>query len=56
MSYVNAGYAAALSVLFVYSVLLVVRRRRLERAAAVRAEDAPGRAARDPDATVEVPR
>jgi hypothetical protein len=32
MSYVNAGYAVALSTLFLYAVTLVVRRRRRERA------------------------
>ncbi len=30
MRYVDAGYIAALSVLFLYSVSLVLRRRRLE--------------------------
>jgi hypothetical protein len=33
MSYVDAGYAIALSVLFVYAISLVLRRRRLERLA-----------------------
>ncbi|HXQ19470.1 MAG TPA: hypothetical protein VN781_07550 [Acidimicrobiales bacterium] len=33
MKYVDAGYVVALSVLFSYSVSLVVRRRRLERTA-----------------------
>lgn len=32
MSYITAGYAAALSVLFAYGAVLVTRRRRLERA------------------------
>lgn len=32
MSYVDAGYAAALGTLFVYAVSLIVRRRRWERA------------------------
>ena len=32
MRYVDAGYAVALSTLFVYAVSLVVRRRRWERA------------------------
>ncbi len=32
MSYVDAGYAAALGTLFVYAVSLVLRRRRWERA------------------------
>jgi hypothetical protein len=32
MSYVDAGYAAALGVLFAYSAYLLGRRRRLERA------------------------
>jgi len=35
MSYVDAGYVIALSVLFVYSLSLIARRRRAERAAAV---------------------
>ncbi len=39
MSYVDAGYGIALGVLFVYAVGLIVRRRRLERAAAVAARD-----------------
>ncbi|MHB1775627.1 MAG: hypothetical protein ACYCU7_06540 [Acidimicrobiales bacterium] len=39
MSYVDAGYAIALSVLFVYSAGLVARRRRLARAVSVAAED-----------------
>jgi uncharacterized protein (TIGR03382 family) len=34
MSYVDAGYAIALSVLALYSVALLLRRRRLERAVA----------------------
>ena len=33
MSYVDAGYVAALGVLFIYGVSLVLRRRRWERAA-----------------------
>ena len=32
MSYVDAGYAAALGTLFVYAVSLLLRRRRWERA------------------------
>jgi hypothetical protein len=32
MSYVDAGYAVGLSVLFVYAVGLIIRRRHLERA------------------------
>ncbi|MDA8315529.1 MAG: hypothetical protein M0010_10210 [Actinomycetota bacterium] len=40
MSYVDAGYAIALSVLALYSLSLLLRRRRLERAAA--RGDAPG--------------
>ena len=32
MSYVDAGYAAALGTMFVYAVSLVLRRRRWERA------------------------
>jgi hypothetical protein len=44
MSYVNAGYIIALSVLFVYSVSLIARRRRLLRAAQLIEHDdaAPG--------------
>lgn len=34
MSYVDAGYAIGLSVLFLYAIGLVVRRRSLERAVA----------------------
>lgn len=34
MKYIDAGYAAALGTLFVYSVSLLVRRRRLTRLAA----------------------
>ena len=33
MRYIDAGYVAALSVLFVYGTSLVLRRRRLERSA-----------------------
>jgi hypothetical protein len=33
VSYIDAGYAAALSVLFFYGLSLLYRRRRLERAA-----------------------
>ncbi len=42
MKYIDAGYAAALSGLFVYGVSLLYRRRRLERSAgtAVGAEPA----------------
>lgn len=32
MSYVDAGYAVGLSVLFLYAIGLVIRRRRLEQA------------------------
>ena len=32
MSYVDAGYAVALGALFVYALILVLRRRRWERA------------------------
>jgi hypothetical protein len=39
MSYVDAGYAAALGGLFVYAVTLVLRRRRWERA--LEMSDAP---------------
>ncbi|MDA8076600.1 MAG: hypothetical protein M0Z40_15485 [Actinomycetota bacterium] len=41
MSYVDAGYAIALGVLALYSLSLLLRRRRLERAAS--RADAPGR-------------
>ncbi len=34
MSYIDAGYAAALATLAAYAVSLIVRRRRLERMAA----------------------
>jgi hypothetical protein len=34
MGYIDAGYAAALGVLFVYSISLFARRRRLTRLAA----------------------
>ena len=34
MIYIDAGYASALSVLFAYGTLLLLRRRRLERLAA----------------------
>ncbi len=33
MKYVDAGYVAALSTLFLYSLSLILRRRKLERAA-----------------------
>ena len=48
MRYVDAGYAIALATLFVYAISLVIRRRRLERALAVK-ESTPqqGAAARD---------
>lgn len=36
MRYVDAGYAIALSTLFVYAISLVLRRRRWERALAVK--------------------
>jgi hypothetical protein len=36
VSYVQAGYAIALSTLFVYAITLVVRRRRWDRALAVK--------------------
>jgi hypothetical protein len=35
VSYVDAGYAICLAVLFLYAVGLIVRRRRLQRAAAL---------------------
>jgi hypothetical protein len=34
MSYIDAGYAAALGTVFLYGLSLVVRRRRLDRLAA----------------------
>ena len=37
--YVDAGYAIGLSVLFLYGVSLVLRRRRLERAVSLLEED-----------------
>lgn len=39
MSYITAGYASALSVLFAYGVMLAVRRRRLQTAVAGSGED-----------------
>ena len=39
MSYVDAGYAAALGTLFIYAIGLGLRRRRWERA--IRAAEAP---------------
>lgn len=36
MSYVDAGYAIALSTLLVYAITLVVRRRRWDRALSVK--------------------
>ena len=39
MSYVDAGYTVGLSVLFLYGVGLVMRRRRLERAVDLTADD-----------------
>lgn len=39
MSYIAAGYATALSVLFSYGVALTARRRRLERAVMGAGED-----------------
>ena len=41
MSYIDAGYAIALSVLSAYGVMLAVRRRRLERSAAGSATPRP---------------
>jgi uncharacterized protein (TIGR03382 family) len=41
MSYVDAGYAIALSVLALYAAVLLLRRRRLERAARFDRPDAP---------------
>jgi hypothetical protein len=41
VSYVDAGYAVALSTLFVYAVSLVLRRRRWERAYELSAPPAP---------------
>ncbi len=44
MSYVDAGYAIALSVLALYSLSLLLRRRRLERAVARGDAEDAGRA------------
>ena len=41
MSYVDAGYAIALGVLFVYAISLVLRRRRWDRALRM-SETSPG--------------
>jgi hypothetical protein len=41
VSYVDAGYAIGLSVLFAYTLSLILRRRRLERAVAVAERDTP---------------
>jgi hypothetical protein len=41
MSYIDAGYAAGLSVLFLYAASLVVRRRALERRSDLRAPRRP---------------
>ena len=51
MRYVDAGYAIALSVLFLYAASLVTRRRRLERAVRAAGPGAPpaGSAAGGPD-------
>lgn len=45
MKYIDAGYISALSALFVYGVVLLGRRRRLERAAqpSLISAAAPGR-------------
>jgi len=49
MNYVVAGYTIVLSILFLYAVQLVWRRRRLTRAVErVRAASAPDRADRSP--------
>jgi hypothetical protein len=47
VSYVDAGYAAALGTLFVYAISLVLRRRRWERA------DTVARASEVPDAPAD---
>ncbi len=39
MSYIDAGYAVGLSVLFLYSITLVLRRRSLERRVDLSATD-----------------
>jgi hypothetical protein len=41
VSYVDAGYAIGLGVLFVYAVSLVLRRRRLERMVDVATREVP---------------
>ncbi len=46
MSYIDAGYSIGLGVLFFFSVGLVLRRRRLERAVAVARRDETSRAER----------
>jgi hypothetical protein len=45
MSYIDAGYAVGLSVLFLYSITLVLRRRSLERRVDLSAPDDADRAA-----------
>lgn len=42
MNYIDAGYIIGLSVVFLYGLSLVVRRRRLERAAALAEHRPPG--------------
>lgn len=41
MSYIDAGYAAGLSVLFVYALSLLLRRRALERRSELRPHGQP---------------
>jgi hypothetical protein len=50
VSYVDAGYAAALATLFVYAVSLVLRRRRWERAQRMSEPPAQGPAGRQESA------
>ncbi len=50
MSYVDAGYSICLTVLFLYGVSLILRRRRLLRAAAIAERDAANRDTANGDA------
>jgi uncharacterized protein (TIGR03382 family) len=47
--YVDAGYAIGLSVLFLYGVSLVLRRRRLERSVSLLEEDRTSETAAPPN-------
>jgi hypothetical protein len=55
MSYVDAGYIAALGAMFVYGVGLVLRRRRWERARQVARSDAGVTPATDASAAPAAP-